>query len=407
MFILPHAYQELPVNPLVNGTASSSSAFATQATRSQAGASSAAGAWFEPPWQPHRKPSPGGHGNGNGNGWRGIHTERHHLSRNAIVARIRTRVEWSLLPGPALSDARPAPVRAASLGQAMLDGMRSLIASLPTLRVGPPGADAAPAVSTAQRPTADRVSYFIKSFEKAFDIRKTPAVSGNADLAGVTVVIGADGHESESAARALTHLRRDHGDRLLMEGASRAYRWTGPTCDRFDAALKASCVPIESGCAASTRYYDTLMAYQTAVHEACAFILGNLSVLRPDIKVELPRDIDQCLAFSARYADLVATMHPESMQDHVMHVAEALTRFKKADRQTRAARQAHMLEQIRQPIGTGAARFVIMHSDFLADLAPQLLSDGKIILMMPAATASDNARYRMPHLAHQSERNEL
>lgn len=396
------------MNPQVNGTFSLPSAFltpATPATRSQASASSPAGAWLEPPWQPDRKPTPGWHGNDNG--WRGIHTERRHLSRSAIVARIRTRVEPSLLPGPALSDARPVPSRAASLGQAMLDGMRSLVASLPTLRMGPPGADAAPGVSAADRPTVDRVSYFVKRFETAFDIRKTPAVSGNADLAGVTVVIGADGQVSDSAARALTHLRREHGDRLLMEGMPQAHRWTGPTCDRFDAALRASCVPIEAGCAASTRYYDAMMAHQEAVHATCAFVLRNLSVLRPDIQVELPRDIDQCLAFSARYADLVATVHPESVQDHVMHVAEALTRFKAADRQTRATRQAYMLEQIRQPIEAGAARFVIMHSDFLADLAPQLLSEGKIILMMPAATASGDGRYRMPHLVHQDERNEL
>jgi hypothetical protein len=123
--------------------------------------------------------------------------------------------------------------------------------------------------------------------------------------------------------------------------------------------------------------------------------------------VELPSDIDQCLAFSARHADLVATVYPESVQDHAMQVAEALTRFKTTEHQTRAARQAHMLEQIRQPIEAGAARFVIMHGDFLADLAPQLLSEGKIILMMPAATASGDARYRMPHLVHQDERHEL
>jgi hypothetical protein len=277
-----HPHQELPVNPLVNGTFSLPSAFPTPATRNQAGASSAAGAWLEPPWQPDRRPSPDGRGNDNG--WRGIHTERRHLSRSAIVARIRARVEPSLLPGTALSDAPPVPSRAASLGQAMIDRMRSLVASLPTLRVGPPGVDGAPAVSTADRPTADRVSYFIKRFETAFDIRKTPALSGSADLAGVTVVIGADGHVSESAARALTHLRREHGDRLLMEGLSRAHRWTGPTCDRFDADLKASCVPIEAGCAASSRYYDAMMAYQDAVHAACAFILRSLSVLRPDIR---------------------------------------------------------------------------------------------------------------------------
>jgi hypothetical protein len=110
---------------------------------------------------------------------------------------------------------------------------------------------------------------------------------------------------------------------------------------------------------------------------------------------------------TARYADLVATLHPESMQDHAMHIAEALARFKTVDQQTKAPRQAHMLEQIRQPMASGAARFVIVNTDFLADLAPQLLAEGNIILMMPGATADSNERYRMPHPMHQAERHEL
>lgn len=194
---------------------------------------------------------------------------------------------------------------------------------LPHWCIGPADADAAMAVSTAGRPAADRVSYFIKRFEKAFDIRKTSALAGNADLSGVTVVIGGYGNPlSEDTMRALTHLRRENGDRLLMEGLSRTSRWTGPTCDRFDAALHGSCVPVEAGCAASDSYDAAMDAYQVAVHEASAFILGNLSVFRPDIKVELPRNIDQFPEASARYADMVASFRPEGMQHHAMQIAE-------------------------------------------------------------------------------------
>ena len=405
MCVLLHPYQERPVTPLCNGTASLPSDSPSPATYGHAGAFRAPGSRFALPWQPDCKPLPGGHGIDNG--WRGIHTDRHYLSRNAIVARIRLRVEPSLLPGPVLPEAGPVPARADSLGQAMLNGMRRLVASLPTLRLGPPGADASPGAGAVERPTADRVSYFIRRFGKAFDIRKTPALSGNADLGGVTVVIGVKGQVSESAARALTHLRREHGDHLLMEGLSQAHRWIGPTCDRLDANLRASCVPIEAGCAASTRHYKAMLAHHDAVFDACAFILGNLSVLRPDIKVATPSDISQCEEINVRYADLIAAVRPESVRNHVAHIAKAWVRFKTAELQNRAARQAHMLEQIRLPIQTGAARFVIMEADFLADLAPQLLSGENLIAMMPASMASSDARYRMPHPMHQQGHDEL
>lgn len=66
-----------------------------------------------------------------------------------------------------------------------------------------------------------------------------------------------------------------------------------------------------------------------------------------------------------------------------------------------------MPERIRQPITKGAARFVIVNTDFLGDLAPQLLSEGKVILMMPAEMAGSNARYRMPYAALLPEHEEL
>jgi hypothetical protein len=58
-------------------------------------------------------------------------------------------------------------------------------------------------------------------------------------------------------------------------------------------------------------------------------------------------------------------------------------------------------------MAAGAARFVIVNTGLLADLAPQLLSEGKAILMMPLATASSDARYRMPHPVPQAQRQEL
>jgi hypothetical protein len=345
---------------------------------------------------------------GDDNAWRGIDTRRDRLSRADIVARIGTRVDPALLPEPSQPDVSLIPDSFNTLGRTVLDGMRSLMASMPTLRIGPAGADAAqPPACAADRPAADRVSYFIKRFEKVFDIRKAPALASNADLRGVTVVIGGASDLSEDAMRVLAHLRRGNGDRILMEGLSQPSRWTRPTCERFDAALRDRCAPIEAGCAASASHYDAMMAYQGAVHETCAFILGSLSALHPDIAVDLPRNIDDCLEVSARHADLVASGQPKAMQHHAMRVAQALSHFKAVASATMAQRQAHMLERIRQPMASGAARFVIVNTDVLADLAPQLLSEGKIILMMPAATANGDARYRMPHPIRQAERQEL
>lgn len=205
----------------------------------------------------------------------------------------------------------------------------------------------------------------------------------------------------------LDHLRHKNGDRLMMEGRPQNYRWNRSTCEGFDAELRANCLQIKAGCTASDSYYDAIAAYQVAVHESCAFILGNLSVFRPDIKVELPDNIDQCLETSALYADIVASFKPEGMQHHALQIAKALKRLKDVERQTTTTRQAHMLERIRQPIAKGAARFVIVNIDILADLAPQLLSEGKVILMMPVEIAGSSARYRMPYATRLSEHEEL
>lgn len=339
------------------------------------------------------------------NAWRAVTTRRTLLSREAIVARIRQQVDRSLLPAPEQPDAAAVAASAVNLGRVMLDSMRSLFASMPTLRIGPAGAEAAP---TTGRPAADRVSYFIKRFEKKFDIRKTPALAGNADLSGVTVVIGGNGDPRGSDAMpVLDHLRRKNGDRLMIEGRSQSVRWNRSTCEGFNAGLRANCLQIEAGCTASESYYDAVDTYQLAADKGCAFILGTLSVFRPDIKVELPGNIDQCLETSALYADIAASFKPEGVQHHEMQIAQALKRLKEVNGQTTTARQAHMLERIREPIAKGAARFVIVNTDFLADLAPTLLSEGKVILMMPVERASSSGRYRMPYATHSPEHEEL
>jgi hypothetical protein len=394
------------MNHLSNSSTPLPSSMPATAAHGQARAARGPFPQHEPAWQPDGRPRFSQRGNGNA--WRGVDTRRDRLSRAELVTRIRARVDASLLPAPAQPDAGPISTHLGSLCRTVSDGMRSLIASMPTLRIGPVGADAAQLPASAgDRPAADRISYFIKRFEKTFDIRKAATLTGNADLRGVTVVIGGDNDLSQDAMRVLAHLRRENGDRILMEGLSQANRWTKPTCDRFDAALRDSCAPIESGCAASASYYDAMMAYQGAVHETCAFILGSLSALHPDIAVDLPRNIDECLELSARHADLVASGQPTAMQRHAMRVAQASSHFKAVTRATMAPRQAHMLEQIRQPMTSGAARFVIVNTDLLADLAPQLLAEGKVILMMPVAIANSDARYRMPHPLRQAERQEL
>lgn len=95
------------------------------------------------------------------------------------------------------------------------------------------------------------------------------------------------------------------------------------------------------------------------------------------------------------------------MQHHELQIEQAFKRLKDVERQTATARQAHMLKQIRQPIAKGAARFVIVNIDILADLAPQLLAEGKVILIMPARIASGDARYRMPYGGSLSGHEEL
>ena len=391
------------MNLVSNGTAAFPSTCPSAAAPDQSSSARAPALRTESPWLPDSKPSCGRHGNDHA--WRALDTRRPRLSRGAIVARIRQQVDPSLLPAPQQPDAAAAAASAVDLGQAMLDGMRSLFASMPTLRIGPAGAEAAP---TAGRPAADRVSYFIKRFEKKFDIRKSSALAGHADLGGVTVVIGGAGDPRGSAAMSvLEHLRRENGDRLMIEGRSKDFQWSRATCEGFDAELRAGCLQIEAGCTASDSYYDAMNAYQMAAHKGCAFILGTLTVVRPDIEVELPSNIDQCLKISALYADIVASFEPKKMRHHELQIEQALKSLKDVQRQTAAARQAHMLKQIRQPIAKGAARFVIVSIDMLADLAPTLLLESKVILMMPANTASSGARYRMPYAARSPEHEEL
>lgn len=391
------------MNLVCNGTATFPSTYPNAAAPDRSSGARAPALRIESSWLPDFKPSCGQHGNDNA--WRAVNTRRPLLSRGTIVARIRQQVDPSLLPAPQQPDAAAVAASAVNLGQAMLDSMRSLFASMPTLRIGPAGAEAAP---TAGRPAADRVSYFIKRFEKKFDIRKSSALAGHADLSGVTVVIGGNGDPLGSAAMpVLDHLRRENGDRLMVEGRSRSFRWNRATCEGFDAELRAGCLQIEAGCTASDHYYAALNKYEVAVHTMGSFISAALSAYWPDIKYKLPGNVDACMEFNAHYADMVATVQPEGVAHHAMEIRWALDHFKDTERQSRKARQAGMLERIRQPIETGAARFVLINTDFLADLAPQLLAEGKVILMMPASIASGDARYRMPYAGSLSRLEEL
>jgi hypothetical protein len=141
-----------------------------------------------------------------------------------MLLKIRKTVSPGLLPPPLETPSAPLK-KMTQMASAMLESgaamMYDLIKCLPTIDIGLPLAEAAPA--QASEPVMD-VATFINLFERDFIIRVSPMIK-DSSLDRVTIVIGEDHVDPEVQQlidKVMKHLRPERGDLLLMEGIAEA-----------------------------------------------------------------------------------------------------------------------------------------------------------------------------------------
>jgi hypothetical protein len=96
-----------------------------------------------------------------------------------------------------------------------VQSMNEALGDVVSFRIGPPGAQAAPA-----RSNPPSVNDFMKKFSANFEIRLSPAARNSADMRGIVIVIGE--HHFDLSIQALVkevmlEFRRVRGDRFFLE----------------------------------------------------------------------------------------------------------------------------------------------------------------------------------------------
>lgn len=102
-----------------------------------------------------------------------------------------------------------------------VQAMNEALGDAVSFRIGPPGAQAAPARSNSLS-----VDDFMKKFSANFEIRLSTAARNSADMRGIVIVIGE--HHYEPSIQGLIkevmfEFRRIRGDRFFMEGGSESF----------------------------------------------------------------------------------------------------------------------------------------------------------------------------------------
>ena len=97
----------------------------------------------------------------------------------------------------------------------VVQAMNEALGDAVSFRIGPPGAQAAPA-----RSNPPSVDDFMKKFSENFEIRLTPASRNSADMRGMVIVIGEDHHDPSIQAwvkEVMFEFRRIRGDLFFLE----------------------------------------------------------------------------------------------------------------------------------------------------------------------------------------------
>lgn len=297
-------------------------------------------------------------------------------SHARMLLKIRKSVSPGLLPPPLETPSAPLK-QMTQMASAMLESgaamMYDLIKCLPTIDIGLPLAEAAPA--QVSEPVMD-VATFINLFERDFIIRVSPMIK-DSSLDRVTIVIGEDHVDPEVQQlidKVMKHLRPERGDLLLMEGIAEAGM---RRIQRYGIEAK-SLLSMEENSAAYNKMIEADRLKFEHLVDTVKFVYQHLPT-KP--KINKLKGKNEYSAFINQYRHAVPLQFRDELNFRIEKINQYIASYDQVTMETSSLREKGMLQFIDQHRTDKAKRFCIVGAQHAKNMAPALYKTESIVMI--------------------------
>lgn len=258
----------------------------------------------------------------------------------------------------------------------VMQAMNEVFSDTVSFRIGPPGAQAAPA---HRNPLS--VNDFMKKFSEHFEIKLNPIVPNSADMRGMVIVIGEDHLDPSIQAlvkKVMFEFRRTRGDRFFMEGDDEK------VCEeRVEKYLMQpnDCELLEKNSVA----FKELIVIREEAHR---YLLGSVSYLKKHVaSAQENLHAENTLAyldFIRQHEKKLPASKVAAYRDLQRKVREITVRLDKAAIKSLRQRDQHMADDIRHRRSATGLNFMVIGAAHVRGVAERL-QDLPLMLMVPRA----------------------
>jgi hypothetical protein len=257
-----------------------------------------------------------------------------------------------------------------------VQAMNEALGDAVSFRIGPPGAQAAPARSNSLS-----VDDFMKKFSANFEIRLSTAARNSADMRGIVIVIGE--HHYEPSIQGLIkevmfEFRRIRGDRFFMEGGSESfceerveqYQMQHNDCE----LLEKNSVALKE----ANLIEDEAYLY---LRDCVSYLKKHVASAQEDLREE---SVHACLDFLEKYEKNLPASKLAAYGDLQRKAREITVRFSSAIVNSISRRDQQMASYVRDRRSATGLNFMVVGAAHATGIGNHL-ADLPVMLMVPRA----------------------
>lgn len=255
-----------------------------------------------------------------------------------------------------------------------VQAMNEALCDAVSFRIGPPGAQAAPARSNALS-----VDDFMKKFSANFEIGLSPAAENSADMRGMVIVIGEDHYDPSIQAlvkEVMFAFSRSRGDQFFLEGGSEPF--CEERVEQYQMQLD-DCELLEKNSAPLKEMYAIEDDTYRYLRDYVSYLKEHIASAQEDLREE---SVDACLDFIEKYEKNLPASKCATYGDLRTKALEITVQFNNAVVKTAPRRDQQMADYVRDRRSATGLNFMIVGAAHVNGIAKHL-PDLPAMLMVP------------------------
>jgi hypothetical protein len=257
-----------------------------------------------------------------------------------------------------------------------VQSMNEALGDAVSFRIGPPGAQGAPA-----RSNPPSVDDFMKKFSANFEITLSPVARNSADMRGMLIVIGE--HHTDPSIQGLIkevmfEFRRIRGDRFFLESGHEDQ--CEERVEQYQ-MQRNDCELLEKNSVAFKELEVIEGEMYRGLRDCVSYLKKYVAFAQEDLREER---VDTCLDFIKKYEKKLPASKLAAYVDLQTKAQKIKVRFNNLVDNSRSRRDQHMADYVRDNRSATGLNFMVVGASHVNGIA-NYLQDLPLMLMLPRA----------------------